>query len=50
MAGQAVLIGVGVGDGSASILAASLTWIFKGTLYLNIPFLLFLRLTYSVVL
>ena len=32
MAGQAVLIGVGVGDGSASILAASLTWLFKGML------------------
>ncbi|KAH9286658.1 RUS1 family protein C16orf58 -like protein [Echinococcus granulosus] len=29
LAGQAILIGVGVGDSSASILAASLTWIFK---------------------
>ncbi|KAL5112397.1 RUS family member 1 [Taenia crassiceps] len=29
LAGQAVLIGVGVGDSNASILAASLTWIFK---------------------
>ncbi|KAL5970153.1 RUS family member 1 [Taenia solium] len=29
LAGQAVLIGVGVGSSSASILAASLTWIFK---------------------
>ncbi|VDK39945.1 unnamed protein product, partial [Taenia asiatica] len=29
LAGQAVLIGIGVGSSSASILAASLTWIFK---------------------
>ncbi|KAM3180764.1 hypothetical protein ACTXT7_015674 [Hymenolepis weldensis] len=29
LAGQAILIGVGVGDASASVLAATLTWLFK---------------------
>nr|CDS31920.1 protein of unknown function DUF647 [Hymenolepis microstoma] len=29
LAGQAVLIGVGVGDSKASVLAATLTWLFK---------------------
>uniref|UniRef100_A0A0R3TYR3 Solute carrier family 40 protein n=1 Tax=Rodentolepis nana TaxID=102285 RepID=A0A0R3TYR3_RODNA len=29
LAGQAVLIGVGVGDSTASVLAATLTWLFK---------------------
>ncbi|VDM27051.1 unnamed protein product [Hydatigera taeniaeformis] len=38
LAGQAILVGVGVGDGNASVLAASLTWIFKGASCIALPF------------